>query len=245
MRITLRLTVMAAAVFLVVSAVAEGGQSADEIARALVIGQAYVSGNVYVAGFVADERRSWPQRIEGAPLKEGRRERVTADFYRIVAQDSEEHYWFPQREADAFDDDIFMTVDRAAVEDRNLARYRAPAGVDQPVSFLGWDQRLGLADISYRSGGQPRPITAAEQQEVSARRSATPKNIECTTVPRFLDDAKVVLTANVSKTTFSIRLSKYTTPGCAGHLTDIYVLDVIAPGQDPRRFEFLHYQGVI
>jgi hypothetical protein len=220
-------------------------QTADDIALRVVIGQAYVSGNVYVAGFVDTEPRSWPGRIVGVPLDASRGDRVAADFFRTVVQDSEEHYWFPQREADTFEDDIFATIDRAAIEDRNLARYRASVGPGKPVAFFGWSERLGLSDVSLRSSGQPRPVTAAERKQVAADRKAVPKDAECTTVPQFLDDAKIILTASVANTKLSIRLSKYSTPGCAGHLADIYVLDVIAPGEDPRRFEFRHYQGVL
>ena len=219
-------------------------QTADDIARNVVVGQAYSSGNVYVAGFIEDEPRAWPRRIAGVPLDADRTGRITADFFRIVAQDSEEHYYFPQREADSFEDDVFATIDRAAITDRNLARYRAAAPWDKPVSFFGWDDRLELVDVS-RSRGQRRPVTAAERKQVAADRSAVPKDIECTTVPQFLDDAKIILMANVANTKLSIRLSKYSTPGCGGHLADIYVLDVIEPGRDPRRFEFHHYQGLL
>ena len=217
----------------------------EEIARALVIGQAYVSGNVYVAGFVEDEPRPWPARIEGVPLVEGRREHVGADLFRTVVQDSEEQYYFPQREGTPEDDDVFMTVDKAAVQDRNIARYRARVAPDRSVALFGWDARLTLVDISYKNSGQLRPVTAAETKDIAAKRAAVPKDIECTTVPQFLDNAKIILTASVANTKHSVRLSKYTTPGCAGHLADIYVLDVITPGQETRRFEFLHYQGVI
>lgn len=220
-------------------------QTADDIARAVVIGQAYVSGNVYVAGFVDTEPRSWPGRIAGVPLDANREGRLAADFFRTVAQDSEEHYWFPQREADSFADDVFATIDRAAIEDRNLARYRASIGPDQPVAFFGWGERLELSDISHRSSGQPRPVTAAEREQIAADRKAIPKDVECTTVPQFLDDAKIILTAKIANAALVIRLSKYSTPGCAGHLADIYILDVITPGEDPRRFEFRHYQGVL
>ena len=232
---------------LLFTAVVEGqdAQTAEGIARSVVIGQAYVSGNVYVAGFVVDEPRLWPRRIAGVPLHAGRTERVTADFFRTVVQDSEEQFWFPQRESDTFEDDIFATIDRAAVEDRNLARYRASVGSDQPIAFLGWDERLRLIDVRFGDRDEPRPATAAEQQEIAAARNAIPKDVECTTVPQFLDDAKIILTADVVNTTLSIRLSKYSTPGCAGHLADIYVLDVIEPGREPRRFEFRHYQGVL
>src|SRR5688572_19180573 len=219
--------------------------TAADIARSVVIGQAYVSGNVYVAGFVDTEPRSWPGRIVGVALEASREGRVAADFFRTVAQDSEEQYWFPQREADTFADDVFTTIDRAAIEDRNLARYRASVGPDKPVAFFGWSERLELSGISHRSSGQPRPMTAAERKQVAADRKAIPKDVECTTVPQFLDDAKIILTANIANTALMIRLSKYSTPGCAGHLADIYVLDVIARGEEPRRFEFRHYQGVL
>ena len=219
--------------------------TAEEIARNVVIGQSYPSGNVYVAGFVDTEPRSWPRRIAGVPLNAGRAQRITADFFRIVAQDSEEHYWFPQREADTFEDDVFATIDRAAIEDRNLARYRAPAPSDKPVSFFGWGERLELVDVRHATSNQVRPLTASERTAIAQERNAVPKDVDCTTVPQFLDDAKVILTAAVANTNVSIRLSKYSTPGCAGHLADIYILDVLAPGEEPRRFEFRHYQGVL
>jgi hypothetical protein len=221
-------------------------QTAEAIARSVVVGQAYPSGNVYVAGFVEDEPRPWPRRIVGVPLDAARSGRITADFFRIVAQDSEEQYYFPQREADTFEADVFATIDRAAITDRNLARYRAPGPSDASVSFFGWDDRLMMTDISFRDHGKPRPATAREREAIVAdRKKAIPKDFECTTVPQFLDDAKIILTANVSNTKLSIRLSKYSNPGCAGHLADIYVLDVVEPGREPRRFEFLHYQGLL
>ena len=223
---------------------ADARQTADEIARSVVIGQAYPSANVYVAGFIDDEPRPWPRRIVGVPLDADRAGRITADFFRIVAQDSEEQYYFPQREADSFEADVFSTIDRAAITDRNLARYRA-SGSDKSVSFFAWDDSLMVTDVSFRDHGRSRPATARERDEIAADRKSIPKDFECTTVPQFLDDAKIILTANIASTKVSIRLSKYSTPGCAGHLADIYVLDVIEPGREPRRFEFSHYQGLL
>jgi hypothetical protein len=237
--------VLGSVVFLGVAVAGQSPLTADDVARAIVIGQAYASGNVYVAGFVDDESRRWPQRIEGVPLQEGRAERIGADFFRTVVQDSEEQYYFPQREGDPADDDLFTTIDKAALEDRNLARYRAPVPVDRAVSFLGWDARLTLADVSYKQAGQPRPTSAAEREEVTAARAQVPNNVECSTEPQYLDAAKIVLTAAIAKMPASIRLSRYLNPGCAGHLSEIYVLDVIAPGQPSRRFEFRHYHGVL
>ncbi len=234
-----------AALILGAAGSADAQPTAEEIARGVVIGQAYVSGNVYVGGFVDDEPRPWPGRLVGVPLNPDRPGHVTADFFRIVAQDSEEHYYFPQREADILTDDVFATIDRMAIVDRNLARYRASAPSDVSISFFGWDDRLALVEVSHKSHGQVRPVTAAERKQIAASRSKLPKESECTTVAQFLDDAKIILTANVANTKLSIRLSKYSNPGCAGHLADIYILDVMAPGEEPRRFEFSHYQGLL
>jgi hypothetical protein len=224
---------------------AQGLLSAEYVARALVIGQAYESGNVYVAGFVDDEPRPWPRQIEGVPLEESRHERIAAEFYRTVAQDSEEHYYFPQREGDLADKDLFTTIDKAAVEDRNLARYRAPVGVARSVSFLGLDTRFAFVDISYRDAGTLRPLSEQERKQVAAEKASTPAAADCSTEPRFFDSAKVVLTAKIAKSSLSIRLSSYLNPGCAGHLSEVYLLDVMSPGQPSRRFEFRHYHGVL
>ena len=225
---------------------AEARQTADQIARAIVIGQTYVSGNVYIAGFDDDEKRSWPRRITLVPLQEPGPP-LSADFFRTVTQDSEEQYYFPRRETvgDVSELDIFSTVDRAALEDRNLARYRAEDGVQRSVPVFGWNAALPLTDISFSEKGRLRPTTASEHREIDADRKSIPKDFECTTVPQFLDSAKVILTAKVANSNVSIRVSQYITPGCAGHLSQIYVLDVLAPGQEPRRFEFRHYHGVI
>lgn len=226
---------------------AEARQTADQIARAIVIGQAYVSGNVYVAGFDEDEKRSWPRRITLVPLQETGPP-LSADFFRTVTQDSEEQYYFPRRETvgDLSELDVFSTVDRAALEDRNLARYRMEQGVMSSVALFGWNTGLPLTDISYIDKGRPRPTTARERLAIDADKKSSPnKESDCTTVPQFLDAATVLLTAKLSNSNVTIRLSHYVTPGCAGHLSQIYVLDVLAPGQEPRRFEFRHYHGLI
>jgi hypothetical protein len=174
--------------------------------------------------------------------------RLAAEFFRTVTQDSEEQYYFPRRETtgELSDLDIVSTVDRMALEDRNLARYRADDSVQSSVALFGWDERLPLADLRRRDRGQPRPTTARERVEIAAdKKSSVPKDFECTTVPQFLDSAKVILTATIADSNLSIRLSHFITPGCAGHLSEIYLLDVITPGQEPRRFEFRHYHGVI
>ncbi len=230
--------------------VAQTGRTPDEIARAIVIGQAYPSGNVYVAGFDETEPRRWPSRLgllpifKAAPAPIG----AGADFFRPVTQDSEEQADFPRREPGAditVERDVFRTLDNMPVQDRNLARYRAVEAIDASVSILGWDEAIGLADISFAGRGQRRPTTTGEAVLIAAEKKARPKDVECTTVPQYLDSAEILLTAKAANSNITIRLSHYDTPGCLGHLSQVWVLDVMTPGQQPRRFEFRHYQGVI
>ena len=254
----------AALVVLIVSAAigVDGRQTADDIAHAIVIGQAYTSGNVYVGGFshpnaqsprvgdpaTGDEKREWPKRVTLTALRTPNALPLTAAFSRALAPDSEELFYFPQREdgGSAGPEDLFSTIDSMMVTDANLALYRSTAKVNKPLAVFGWDDSIAIGDVSFRESGQPRPVTEAERQEIAAdKKSRAPKDVECTTEPQFLDAAKVMLTARVGKTRTAIRLSTYATAGCAGHLSEIYVLDVLEAGREPRRFEFRHYAGVL
>ena len=236
------------AALLVGAAVPVKGQlSADDIARAIVIGQAYTSGNVYVGGFVDDGQREWPVRITAIVLRVPNTPRVTADFIRALDPNSEEQHYFTQKEdgGSAGPEDLFSTIDGMMVVDHNLALYRASAKAAKPFAIFGWNEQLSLADISFRDNGRPRPMTETERLEVAEQKKSALPLDECTTERQFLDSAEMMLTAKIAKSNLSIRLSTYQNPGCAGHLAEIYILDVIEPGRDPRRFEFRHYVGVL
>ena len=225
----------------------EGQHTADEIARAIVIGQAYTSGNVYVGGFSGGEKPEWPARVMVTALRTANALPLTAEFTRALAPDSDEQMYFPQREdgGSAGPEDLFSTIDGMVVTDPNLALYRSLAKVNAPFAVFGWSESIAIGDVSFSGKGRPRPTTAAERAEIAETKKKAPPIADCTTEPQFLDSAEVILTARVAKTKLSIRLSTYQTPGCAGHLADVYVLDVIEPGRDPRRFEFSHYVGLL
>ena len=230
----------------------DGRQTADAIARGIAIGQAYTSGNVYLGGFshpgAGSEPREWPKRVTITALRTPNALPLTADFTRALPADSEELASFPQREdgGSAGPEDVFSTIDSMIVTDPNIAMYRSAVKIAKPLAVFGWDESLALTEISFRNNGAVRPTTDAERAQIAVeKKTATPKDLECTTEPQFLDAAKVILQARVGTTRTMIRLSTYSTPGCAGHLSEVYVLDVIEPGQDPRRFEFRHYAGVL
>lgn len=241
-------TLLLAALCMGAAAPLDAQLTAEQIAQAMVIGQAYTSGNVYVGGFLADvEQREWPQRITTVALRVPDSQRVSADFIRTLAPDSEEQLSFTQKEdgGSAGPDDLFSTIDSMIVADPNLALYRAAGKRAKPIAVFGWNEQLPVVDISFRDAGRPRPVTGAEQLEIAAEKKSALPIDECTTVRRYLDSAEIVLTAKIAKTNVSLRLSQYQNPGCAGHLAEIYVLDVIEPGRDPRRFQFSHYVGLL
>ena len=240
------------AAFVLSAAIRADGQTADAIARSMVIGQAYTTGNVYLGGFIqpgaADDKREWPKRVTVTALRAPMALPLTATFTRALAPDSEELFYFPQREdgGSAGPGDLFSTIDSMMVTDPNVALYRSTAKVARPLAVFGWDEGLSITDVSFSGNGALRPTTAAERLEIAAvKETSTPKDFECTTEPQFLDAATVMLTARVGNTGTAIRLSTYATPGCAGHLSEVYVLDVLEPGRAPRRFEFRHYAGVL
>jgi hypothetical protein len=237
------------AALLVSAAIAlDGRQTADDIARAIVIGQAYTTGNVYLGGFTGDGPREWPKRVTVTALRTPNALPVTAEFTRALAADSEEAAYFPQREdgGSAGPDDLFSTIDSMMLTDPNLALYRAAAKVARPLAVFGWDHGIEITEVSFRNNGARRPTTDAERQAIAGeKKAAAAKDVDCSTERGFLDSATVILNARVAKTRTTIRLSTYSNPGCAGHLSEVYVLDVLEPGREPQRFEFRHYAGVL
>ena len=220
----------------------EARQSAEAIAGDIVIGQAYRSGRIVVAGFVEEAARRWPQTLVVARLLPPLAQQPSADFVRTLDQDQPE----PLASSDATDSapDFFAAMDGVHV-DRPAALYESRVTIAESVSVIGWSGTLGMRDISYQNRGQLRPVSARERDEIAADKRKLPKGIACTTEPRWIDSAKILLTARITNSNTSIRLSSYQNPGCLGHLSTIYVLDVMTAGRDPRRFEFRHYEGVL
>lgn len=222
-------------------AFAHGGQSvsADDIARAIVIGQAYASGNIYVAGFIDDNARAWPRGIRAVTLHPPSTDAFDAG---IEAGSDAGLMIAKEGDIDIETPNTFQTMDRMEVVDRPLAMYQSRA-IRQTAPVFGWDSRLAVTGISFRQRGARRPIRPAERVEIIEAQRKIPKDVECTTEPRFLDSAEIILSATASGA--AILLSRYDTPGCLGHLATIYILDVSVPGREPQRFEFSHYVGLL
>jgi hypothetical protein len=220
----------------------EARQNEEAIARGIVIGQAYVSGSIVAAGFVEDTARSWPLSITLARLFASGGQHPNADFVRTLAEEHPES--FSGGGDIDLEQNVFAAMDRIFF-DRPVALYQSRVTIAESTGVVGWSGTLGVRDISYQNRGQLRPTTSRERAEVATEKRRLPRGLKCTTVPQWIDAATILLTARVLNSNAAIRLSSYQNPGCLGHLSTIYVLDVMTPGREPRRFEFRHHQGVL
>jgi hypothetical protein len=113
---------------------------------------------------------------------------------------------------------------------------------------------IGIADnlsiVSYKiiPDKFPRPLTAFEKQEVDREKAEAAKDngkLECTTTPSYLDAASEIFEASMGEGNFTLRVSAYDNPGCAGHLTSTYILDVLRSGELLKKFVLSQYQGAL
>ncbi|MBU2498365.1 MAG: hypothetical protein KKE57_05665 [Proteobacteria bacterium] len=110
---------------------------------------------------------------------------------------------------------------------------------------MAFDKNLTLSEIRLLNG-KPRPLTTGESAAIEREKLENKKNeSECTTIPRYLDAATSHLSAKVKGSDISIRISQYETPGCAGHLANIFILDVLKSGTLLKKYEMVQYEGAI
>ncbi len=88
---------------------------------------------------------------------------------------------------------------------------------------LAADSKLGLGNIKYAAPGTKRPLSAKEK---NLGAPATKSMEDCTTNPRTLADAQVLLLAKLKNIGHTVRISTYVDPGCYGHMAVHYILDV-------------------
>jgi hypothetical protein len=114
---------------------------------------------------------------------------------------------------------------------------------DFPSHIVAFEESLRPESADLLVKGKDRPISKEEEKKVLEfkKRDLT----DCTTVPQFIDSAKQLLSVELLNSEFDIRISYYSNAGCAGHLADIYVLDLIKNHKVESTFELDHYVGPI
>lgn len=112
-------------------------------------------------------------------------------------------------------------------------------------SVFAYTSDLNLSDIILLNAIR-RPMTPEESAEVE-RQKAKDKisESEWTTVPTYLDSATCCLSANVTGSNLSIRISQFETAGRLGHLAKVFILDVMKSGALLKKYELVQYRGSI
>lgn len=94
---------------------------------------------------------------------------------------------------------------------------------------------------------QKRPLTENEKKALEKEKKdflRESKANDCSTEPAYIDAASEIFEAVIDRKT-SIRLSTYDSPGCAGHLASIYILDVLVEGQLKKTYTLSQYRGLM
>jgi len=235
--------------------------SLDDVARSVLLGQVYPSGNAYLLQFRENEDDTlvWPKTVVMHPLRSHSRPEGTLSgraygFVTVLSSGSSPQFPFLERQRhpglEYLDGlDFFATAsDMSSLEDVDIGQYRGSplAGYFFPVVAV--TDAIVADDIVYAPAGLKRPLTREEEREVAQSRKRAAKestHLDCTTVPAFLDDAVQLVGFTVKGTPYHVRISQYTNPGCGGHVSDIYVLDVLQDHAVKGRYELYHYWGVL
>lgn len=138
--------------------------------------------------------------------------------------------------------DFFEQVLFSCNSNEGIGVYQGKPG---EVSFgvVAFDKSAKLSGVQYLNG-EPRPLTRAELAEVAREKAEDAEKSDCTTTPRYLDSAASLLSAKAGGG-LSLRLSRYTSPGCGGHLAEIYVLDVLKGSVPVQTRMLIRPKGVI
>jgi hypothetical protein len=138
-------------------------------------------------------------------------------------------------------DDFFEGMFDYCDGNQGVARYQS-SSLPHSVKVLASNLENPLTNV-HRLAGR-RPLTSAEKKAVAAQKLEVEKGAKCTSTPAFIDSAVYLLEA-VAPDGFTVRLSSYKTPGCAGHLATIYVLDILRKKDVIRTFQLSQSHGAL
>jgi hypothetical protein len=139
-------------------------------------------------------------------------------------------------------DEFFNGMIDYCETNEDVAVYRtSPSQFSYTV--LGFNPDVALDSVHLVEG--PRPMTAAEEQQATEEKRQNEKIAkDCTTVPAYIDSADRFLEAALPGG-MTLRLSSYKNPGCAGHLSTIYLIDIVRGNNVLTTFQLVQNQGVL
>ena len=239
----------------------------NEIVKNLFIGEIYPSGHVYVQRVLeSKENISWPHDlnifrmnvgVESAAVIKAEWLKIVFDEYPPAAEGMEGEGDFSHGKICGWHypagvsgkkstDDYFATIADYCVKDTELGLYQAKSSVNEAYKVVGGSGAVILGGADYSVQGLPRPLTKAEASGIEKEKAKLGKyESDCTTKPSFIDAAKQLSVIHVLNTPYTLRISEYSTPGCAGHLTEIYVIDVLEKNSLKHSISVARYLGLI
>ena len=233
--------------------------SPDDIARNVLLGQVYPSGNLYLLPFrkTENDRVVWPKTVVLRPLRrlsrvEGTLGRGGYGFVRVLNETGSSIVSFTELERQRHPGleyldtaDFYDTASDMSLADSDVGQYRGSGSGRYSCQVVAVGDSLVADGVVYAPARLKRPLTKEEEREVAQSKKRMEKESECTTVPAFLDDAVQLVGFKIKGTAYSVRVSRYTNPGCGGHVSLIYALDVLQDGALRGRYELYHYWGVL
>jgi hypothetical protein len=239
----------------------------QELASKIYIGMVYPSGNVYLKPFSSAPRDQsiWSGSviIHPLPVENEYKPPIDNNFNKAVFIQEVENEYIPGLEG--FDDvhnkycgwryqklesetdrsipDFFRTVLDYCEYEQGVSQYRVDKKGLGPSHIVAFEESLRPQSANLSAKGNKRPISKEEKKKVLELKK---KDLtDCTTIPHFIDSAEQLLSIEFLNLEFDIRISYYSNAGCAGHLADIYVLDLIKDHKVESTFELDHYFGPI
>jgi hypothetical protein len=246
-----------------------------DLDRRVFIGQAYPSGNVYLECFhrQAGYQPSWPKELLILPLgdtksmlgktqmkasfvkamKDGRENNVIQSIYIPGAEgmdDSHESCGIGEvkkvEQYEYISGDYFNAMSDHCEPNEGVGVYRTDSSKYSSL-VLGIDPGIAVSGLKLLSGN--RPLTPADRQEIVKQKGEDKKAAaqygECTSNPAYIDSATQISEIGLAQGDLRLRVSTYDNPGCGGHLSSIYILDVLQRNMPLRKFEVYRYQGAL
>ncbi|MDH5179911.1 MAG: hypothetical protein OEZ39_18815 [Gammaproteobacteria bacterium] len=227
-----------------------------QLVQHIFIGQAYPSGNVYLRRFSNEpmQPQDWPDTLTLLPIAKhnslprtftARRvkvlqEKIVDNIVKSIyipgheGMDANHNYCGqgkPPGRNPAYQQlsgDFYTSIIDHCESNRGIAVYRITPST-YSFMVLGTDNQISLTDPALPQG-EKRPMTPAETRKLAADKEAVRKETEkyeCNTIPGWPDSAELIFRARITRPALSLRLSNYLDPGCGGHLSSIYVLDLL------------------
>jgi len=227
------------------------------ISRSVFIGQTYPSGNTYLRSFAdSQDVVTWPKSILLVTVPGKASTSIQSFEAELVSSEVRPSYIpgiegmdiqhapcgaeFREKHDSTIvylSEDFFNASFDYCDPNKGVAMYRATP-VPFSVRVLAFPTEIRIVEPRSLTG--TRTATKEELAEV-ARQKAEPAQ-GCTTTRTFMDSATRLFQANFDNR-FSVRLSSYKSPGCTGHLSTIYLLDVLRGQEVLRTFPVSQSHG--